>query len=248
MIAGEHFGYNCEVRYFPGEENLVAAVSFERGARQPSDSTLFDAITARKTNRHPYEPREIPGEDLQALSGFASDPEASVYLSNSSAAKREFLDIVTEADGILYSDINYKSELGRWLGLGVMGPTGLEAKLAQMAVVFLDVGPEETAKDMERINSTPYIGFICTATNDSVSALKAGRVFERFWLAATSMGISLHPMSQPLEVPQIKSELAGLLPKDSDMRIVQQTFRLGYARAEAERSNRRPLEDSLRDR
>ncbi|MGV8174288.1 MAG: Acg family FMN-binding oxidoreductase, partial [Methanothrix sp.] len=192
MIAGEHFGYNCSVSYFPGEENLVAAVSFEPGARQPSDSTLFDAITARKTNRNPYELRAISKENMQALSGFASDPEAPVYLSNSSAAKREFLDMVAEADSILYSDINYKSELGRWLAMGVMGPTGLEAKLAQMAVVFLDVGPEETAKDAERINSTPYIGFICTETNDSISSLKAGRVLERFWLAATSLGISLH--------------------------------------------------------
>lgn len=248
MIAGEHFGYNCTVSYFPGEENLVAAVSFEPGSLQPSDSTLFDAITARKTNRHPYELRAIPIEDLQALSGFASDPDVSVYISNSSAAKREFLDMVAEADDILYSDINYKSELGRWLGMGVMGPTGLEAKLAQMAVVFLDVGPEETAKDIERINSTPYIGFICTEANDSISSLKAGRAFERFWLAAGTFGISLHPMSQPLEVPLIKAELAGLLPANSDKRIVQQTFRLGYARAEAERSNRRPLEDSLRDR
>ena len=50
------------------------------------------------------------------------------------------------------------------------------------------------------INSTPYLGFISTANNDSISSLKAGRVLERFWLAATALGISLHPMSQALEV------------------------------------------------
>lgn len=248
IISAEHFGYNCTLSYFPGEEDNVAAVSFQAATRKPSHSPLFHAITARKTNRNPYELLAISREDLEALSRYSSDPDAAVYLSDSSEAKNEFLDLVVEANGVLYSDINYKSELGRWLGLGVMGPTGFEAKLAQMAVAFLDVGPEETQKDADLINSTPYIGFICTAKNDSISSLKAGRALERFWLAATSLGISLQPMSQPLEVPQIKAKLAALLPADSEMSVVQQTFRLGYARAEAEHSNRRPLDEVLRDR
>jgi nitroreductase len=248
IISAEHFGYNCTLSYFPGEEDLVAAVSFQAATRQPSKSPLFHAITARKTNRNAYELRAISGEDLEALSRYCFDPDVAVYLSDSSEAKNEFLDLVVEANGVLYSDINYKSELGRYLGLGVMGPTGFEAKLAQMAVVFLDVRAEQAKKDADLINSTPYIGFICTDKNDSISTLNAGRVLERFWLAATSLGISLQPMSQPLEVPQIKSKLAVLLPAGSEKRVVQQTFRLGYARAEAERSNRRPLDDVLRER
>ena len=88
-----------------------------------------------------------------------------------------------QANGIQYSDANFKSELGHWLGQGVMGPTGMQAKMAQLAVVFLDMGPQQTKKDAELINSTPYLGFISTANNDSISSLKAGRVLERFWLA-----------------------------------------------------------------
>ena len=54
-----------------------------------------------------------------------------------------------QANGIQYSDANFKSELGHWLGQGVMGPTGMQAKMAQLAVVFLDVGPEQTKKDAD---------------------------------------------------------------------------------------------------
>ncbi|MDD4775862.1 MAG: nitroreductase family protein, partial [Syntrophomonas sp.] len=127
----------------------------------------------------------------------------------------------------------------------VMGPRGLEAKLAQLAVVFLDVGPEETKKDSELINSTPCIGFICTAENDNLSSVKAGRALERLWLAAASQGLGLHPMSQPLEVRQMRDRLAALLPASSKMRVVQQTFRLGYAASEGGHSGRRPLEEVL---
>ncbi|NLH21807.1 MAG: hypothetical protein GX463_06520 [Methanothrix sp.] len=126
-----------------------------------------------------------------------------------------------------------------------MGPRGVEAKLAQLAVVFLDVGPEQIRQDSELINRTPCIGFISTAENDSLSSVRAGQVLERLWLAATASGISLHPMSQPMEVPEIKERLADLIPSGSEKRVVQQTFRLGYAALEGGPSNRRPLETVL---
>lgn len=245
ILAAEHFGYNCSVSYLPGPEDLVAVVSLQSGSPPPSDSRLFYAITSRQTNRNPYEPRAISDADLETIYSLCSDPDTSIFITSDSATKKRFLDLVVQANGFQYSDVNYKSELGRWLGQGVMGPTGINAKMAQMAVVFLDVGPEQTRKDAELINSTPYICFISTANNDTISSLKAGRTLERFWLSATSLGISLHPMSQALEVQETKTNLTGLLPAGSEMAQVQQTFRLGYAEPAKEHSTRRPLEDVL---
>ncbi|MDD2756209.1 MAG: hypothetical protein PHS80_11860 [Methanothrix sp.] len=247
IIAAEHFGYNCSVSYFPGPSDLMATVSLTAKSSSPSDSNsrLFYAITSRQTNRNPYEPKTISKADLETIKSLCIDPDVGVFITDDSAVKRSFQDLVVMADGILYSDVNYKSELGRWLGLGVMGPTGLQAKMAQLAVVFLDVGPEQTKKDAMLINSTPYIGFISTANNDSVSSVKAGRTLERFWLGATALGISLHPMSQALEAAETKENLTGLLPGSSEMRQVQQAFRLGYAKSTTEHSTRRPLQDVL---
>jgi hypothetical protein len=225
----------------------VATVSLTANSTFPLDSNsrLFYAITSRQTNRNPYEPKTISKADLETIKSLCMDPDVGVFITDDSAIKRSFQDLVVMADGILYSDVNYKSELGRWLGLGVMGPTGLQAKMAQLAVVFLDVGPEQTKKDAMLINSTPYIGFISTANNDSVSSVKAGRTLERFWLGTTALGISLHPMSQALEAAETKENLTGLLPGSSEMRQVQQAFRLGYAKSTTEHSTRRPLQDVL---
>lgn len=245
IIAAEHFGYNYNVSYFPGQSDLVATVSLLANSSSPSDSRLFYAMTSRQTNRNPYEPKTISEIDLETIKSLCSDPDVGIFITDDSTVRRSFLDLVVEANGILYSDVNYKSELGRWLGLGVMGPTGLQAKMAQMAVVFLDVGPEQTKKDALLINSTPYLGFIITENNDSISSVKAGRTLERLWLGATALGISLHPMSQALEVAETKENLTGLLPGSSETRQVQQVFRLGYAESATEHSTRRPLQDVL---
>ncbi len=247
IIAADHFGYNCSVAYFPGQKDLVAEVVLQRAAKPSQDPRLFSAILSRQTDRNPYEPRAISAPNLEMIKSLSTDPDVAVFLANDSATKKRFLDLVVQANGIQYSDANYKSELGHWLGQGVMGPTGMQAKMAQLAVVFLDMGPQQTKQDAELINSTPHLGFISTIRADNESVVVAGQALERFWLAATALGMSLHPMSQALEVAQTKQELAGLMPVNgTNMPHVQQTFRLGFARGGVkEHTPRRPLEEIL---
>jgi hypothetical protein len=50
-------------------------------------------------------------------------------------------------------------------------------------------------------------------------------------------------MSQLTEVPEIKAELANLIPVADG--FPQQPFRLGYAEPEHRRTPRRPMEEAL---
>ena len=120
MIAAEHFGYKCSVSYFPGPENLVATVSLKASTTSSLNDPLFYAITSRQTNRNPYETKAISKADLESIESLCSDPDVEIYITDDPAIKRSFLDLTVMANGILYSNVNYKSELGRWLGLGVM--------------------------------------------------------------------------------------------------------------------------------
>ena len=67
--------------------------------------------------------------------------------------------------------------------------------------------------------------------------------FERVCLAATMLGISVHPMSQIREIPELKAGVEKLIPKHDV--VPQHTFRLGYAEQEKEQTPRRPLEEVL---
>ena len=225
----------------------MARVVLQPGALPSLDPRLFPAIALRQTNRNPYEERAIEDADLKTLQRLGSDQDVRTDLVTDSATKKKFLDLTVRADQIQYSDVDFKSELGRWLSQGSMGPTGIQAKIDQMEVVFLDNGPEQIRKDTELINSTPYLGFISTGRDDNESRVMAGQTLERLWLAATALGVSLQPMSQALEVPETKQELARLMPANgTDMPHVQQTFRLGFARGGVEEHTpRRPLEEVL---
>jgi hypothetical protein len=70
-----------------------------------------------------------------------------------------------------------------------------------------------------------------------------GQVFERVCLAATILGTRVHPMSQILQILELKTEVGKLIPK-SDV-FPQHTFRLGYAEQEKGHTPRRQLDEVL---
>lgn len=243
LIAAGHFGYISEVQYFPepNRTDLVASVRFVPGGK-PEDPKLFQAILARHTNRQPYENRTLQGSDLQLLNNI-TEKGIGLYVASDPEIKNKFRDLEVRAEGIQYDNIEYKSELGYWLGQGVMGPTGIQAKIAQFEVLLLDIGKDQARKDSDLLNSTFALGFITSGENDNISQVKAGQLLERVWLTATARNIRVQPMSQALEVPQTKAELVKLVHDKGS--YLQQTFRLGYAPPETGFSPRRPLKDVL---
>jgi nitroreductase len=60
---------------------------------------------------------------------------------------------------------------------------------------------------------------------------------------ATALGIQVHPMSQILEIPEFKVDVAELIPVPDV--IPQHTFRLGYAEPEEGHTPRRPLAEVI---
>jgi hypothetical protein len=78
--------------------------------------------------------------------------------------------------------------------------------------------------------------------DDHPSQIQAGQIFERVSLLATALEIRLHPMSQILEIPEFKTQVARLTPEPGA--ALQHTFRLGYAEPEAH-TPRLPLQDVL---
>lgn len=241
LVAAEHFGYSHDVTYLSGNDSPVAVIKLTPGGKPIRDPELFDAITARHTNRLPYEDRAVSMSSLQMLQNQTIDEGIGLYTTSDVETINKFRDLVVSADQIQYADTNYKSELGHWLGQGMMGPTGAQAIIAQLAVLFLDVGTDQTKKDAELVNSTPVLGFISSEENDRISQVKAGQAFERVWLMATASGIRVQPMSQALELSETKAKLAGLMPPGSG--YPQQTFRLGYAAPVEEHTPRRPVAD-----
>ena len=247
LLAAEHFGYICHVAYFPGEKDLAATVNLSPGNvfMTEADARLFGVILNRSSNSNPYDIKPVPESVLLDLRNQSVGEGILVYTNEDSGTKEKLSGLVVAADQLQFSNANYRSELGHWIGQGTMGPTGIQASIAQLEVTLLDPGPGMIKRDQELVNSTPAFGFITSERNDRESQVRAGQAFERLWLEATALGLSLHPMSQVLEVPQTKASLADLLPAGHG--YPQLAFCIGYARPE-EHTPRRALAEIIKEK
>lgn len=247
LIAAEHFGYGAKVHYFPERANRKMAAEvklFPHGRPSPfREPELFDAITTRHTNHKAYEPRNISLDDRQRIQACVVDDGISLYLTDDLEIRRAVDMLVNRADAVLFADPAFRHELGYWIGQGVFGAPWLIGKLSQLAVSYLDLGNWLDKKDSDLLMSAPVLGVLGSKENDRETQIKVGQAFERIYLKAATLGISLQPMSQLTEVPEIKAELANLIPVANE--FPQQPFRLGYAEPERKHTPRRPVEEAI---
>ncbi len=267
LIAAEHFGYAHHEEYFPeDEDSLVAVVKLTPHGKidKPRNPLLFEQIPKRYTNHNRYETRKIPKTEMAQLHACIYEADFWLFATNEGPyiffteeeLRRRIDELITRADAIQLTDHAYTKELGFWIGQGAFGTPWLMAKVSQLAVTYLNLSKGQTKKDSEMLLSAPALVALASGANDRKSHVMAGQIFERIALTATTLGMAVHPMSQILEVPEIKAELRELLEVPDVKAAVaklspeehvfpQQTFRLGYAEPEREHTPRRPLEDVL---
>jgi len=245
LLAAEHFGFGYEVTYFPafGDEELVAAVKLTPQDESSKPSGLFPAMTVRHTNHQVYEPRPISETDQQKIRACCVEEGISLYLTDDLEMKRKVDELMVRADAIEFADPAFREELGFWVGQGAFGTSWFMSKMGQLAVTYINIGKSIATKDSEVLMSAPVLGLICSQANDRVTQIRVGQAFERIYLTALTMGMSVQPMSQVLQVPEVKTELQKLTP-DPNL-FPQQPFRLGYAEPEREHTPRRMLEEVL---
>lgn len=248
LIAAEHYGYAHSVTYFPdGEEGAAACVELHPGSHTETtrDRILFDMIPQRVTNHNMYEMRRIPVKEIARFHDCCDVHGCRLFATNEADnemdIRRTVGELIARADAIQFSDPAYKEELSWWIGQGVFGASWLMSKVTQLAVNYLNITKSQTKKDSELLLSAPSLMMLVSTGNDRKAQVVAGQTFERIALTATSLGMALHPMSQILEVPDVKSDLAALIPAKNV--YLQHAFRCGYAEPETSHTPRRTLEE-----
>jgi nitroreductase len=247
LVAAEHFGWNSYVDYFP-EADPDAPVVIVRLSKGGSASDvrppgLFAAITERRTSHETYEQRQVPEEILDRMRSLCLETGLSVYLTGDPEIKRAVDELVVRGDAIQFANPQWRRELGEWVGRGAFGQSWLMAKIGQMAVTYLNLGESTGQTDSKLLMSAPVLAVIGAEQVDRTTRIQVGQVYERIALLGASAGISCHPMSQVLEVPELKAEVADLLPDEGV--VPEHAFRLGYPSEEEDHTPRRPLDAVL---
>lgn len=251
LIAAARFDLGTTIEYGceGGDDGPLVTVTVDPGSSAEIEgdaAALFGAIVDRRTGHGAFEDRPVPTSTLDRFEELVRDPGVDLLLVEGGSRKQTIAELQAEADELRMDEAAYRRELGHWIGIGALGASWLAARIGQIAVTYLDLGEREGKKNSRLIESAPVVAVLAT-TEDTVEArLRAGRAFERVALAATLEGLVVHPMSQILERPASKAELADLLDRSGS--TPQHLFRLGFADENGEHTPRWPVSSVLQER
>lgn len=226
-IAAAERGYAIDVTPFPAgdpqprlNQNPVAQLVFRKDAGIARDP-LFSAITHRHTNRALYAPtpptpaqlRVVARENVVTSADAALlaqiRPLAVRAMTIETVTRRTFMESVNLMR-IGVDEMNANPD-----GLPIGGPAVEALHAAGMPNRELIADPSTDAFKMglkqvqDSVGSIPALIWITTAGNSRAEHLDAGRRYVRAQLRATTLGLSMHPLSQALqEYPEMTADFA----------------------------------------
>lgn len=276
MLAAAANGYNASATLLPGdlashptaERELVARVELAPGSTRKND--LYDAIPHRHTNRNPYEPnRPLPPGFAEAVTGLTSDEtDVRIFLFSGDSDRKKIAQMISAANDALYADPAVERDSGRWirpnwsavekhrdgLTLDCAGLSPVDTAIVKFVptAVFDRLRSRSQGFYLKHLLTIPMFGLIAVHDRyDQPQALRAGRIWQRAHLLATSRQLAAQPANEAVEMvdherildraPQHAKLLAELAGDEAWQPTF--TFCMGHAIRPAPASPRRPVRD-----
>lgn len=212
----------------------------------PTVRALLDAIPRRHTNRRPFSGIAVPGPVIDELAGAAAAEGATLAIADP-VGRDAILALVGTADGWQRAEAGYRDELTTWTLTDIgrrdgVPPQAFGPRDRHDGLPLRDFGltQPQLHRREAAFETHPTIVVIRTHGDDRHDWVRAGQALERVLLTATVRGVASTPMTQALEIPEIRR----LLTDPARHRYPQLILRLGYGRPAAG-SLRRPLADVL---
>jgi len=246
QVAAAALGWSPTVERVAGtsDPRLLAVVSFERSGR--TDEDALATLRRRRTDRRRFTSWPIPDERLRHLAAEAEERGChAVPLLDETARVRLSL-LVETARAAAAADQARAAEQRQWVDRsdtdGVPSPL-VPKDDDPLRNRFGPGSLEERFVELEATDGIVVLG----GTGDSPSAwLRTGEGLSALWLKATEGDLSVVPLSQPIELEQVRSRLRrevlkGLLLPHLVVRIGWQAI----GRSDLPVSPRRPVDDVL---
>ena len=230
LVAAEHFQLGYQASFFSDRDDKehFASVTFSEDSPTVNvrDPALFNAIVQRRTSREPFQARLIPKEELVQIKAAWLEKDLHLHFIANIEQKRQLAKMIQAADEALYANPAYRHELANAIGQGTLGTRWPWSLLAQFVLRHANIGARLGKHNAQALMSAPVLIVLSTGKDDAISQIKIGQLYERISLTAAKLGLGTQPLSQILEVPSLRQQLAGMLP---DAKLVpQHFFRLGY--------------------
>jgi nitroreductase len=182
-----------------------------------ADLGLANAIPERRTDRRRYGAWEVPTAFVDELVARAAEQGAVLRPVPDGHPRRVLLGAIREAAEAQEKDPRYRTETAAWTGLAVDGvgipprsllrdPASGGATARRFTSGTLRQGPggNDDGGDNDSDEDGALLLVLGTASDDTLSQLRAGEAASAVMLHATRLGLATCPLSQPLEVGQTR--------------------------------------------
>jgi hypothetical protein len=238
-VATEYFGHLYKIETLPDPSNPDLLARFHlglQGETSSEDILLFYAVPQRRTNRQAFYDKPVPETVLNALETAAWKCGAWLHVIRDESTRLALAELVAEADRRLWGDRRFRVELARWsrakpeerpdgLPVTTFGIKGWLSFAGPTLIQTFNRGKVQAATDREIVLHSPALAVLGTERDDVHAWLCAGQALQRLLLGARSEEVWASFFNQPIEVPDLRAQLAAAIGRDG---YPQALFRLGY--------------------
>lgn len=239
-IALEAHGQQVAVQRLPSAEDrdLIARVAIE-GERSPSDATveLMPAIFQRRTNRGDYRLDPVPTGVRDRLIDAVTDEDARLTLITPGETHGGVAALVELGSERQWTNPRFRHEAGAFHQGEARAPSD-DARVLPATAAEVQTA---VARDHEQARQAPTLAVVATQADDRHAWLRSGEALDRLMLAVAAAGAACSFLNQPIEVADLRPELARLAGSAD---YPQAMLRIGYAE-QVPTTRRRVLEDAL---
>jgi nitroreductase len=237
-VAAEYFekGWRVEVCPDPQQPLLLARLHLGLQAETSSeDVLLFNAITQRHTNRGPLRFDPLPDDLIEDCVTIAQREGAWLMLADSDDTRGALADLVAEADRQQWAHHAFRQELAGWLrtkpgsaldGIPVqdLGVQDWLSFAGPSLIRTFDRGKGQAARDREIAMHSPALIVLGTDQDDTPAWLAAGQALQGILLRARSEEVWASFLCQPLELPELRDQVAAMCGRPNPQVILRMGF------------------------
>ncbi|QLY28605.1 Acg family FMN-binding oxidoreductase [Nocardia huaxiensis] len=250
-VAIRVFGWETLVHRLPNraEPRHLAAIEFRPATPDAAAVRMARAITRRRSDRRRFTSWPIPDSKIATVVQAGTTVGTRAHRVDPPSERARLLRAFQQAADEHAGNPGYAAELAYWSGHHAM-PHGVPARNAVAATdptvrPFGDPRlPEAAVRDTDEVSS---MLLVATTGNELRSWLRAGEAASAMLLTATTLGLASCPLTEPLEVPQVRERIRhGIL---GDFGHPQLIIRMGWAATSAApvpASPRLPLAEVVR--
>lgn len=250
QFAARALGWDTEVQRGPtaSDPTQLARVTLMRGPDATVSAEDIDVLRRRCTDRRRFTAWPVPAEQLDHLADEATRSGARAFVVSNMAARFRLELVVNRAAMYRHLDPVATEEQQAWVGRGRDDGVPLEVLPRDPEVLGRTSRFGAGVVEDARLPIMGGDGIIALGGegDDTVSWIRTGEALSALWLEATRTGLSVVPLSQPVEVDITRHELREQVLDGAFVPHI--LVRIGWqpiGRSELPRTPRRALRDVL---